>query len=75
MESEKKKCVMNLFAEQKLTHKLKNLWLPNETDCGWDGMGVWDVNVVFSNIYLFIYLFIYLLSFWGCTCGIWRFPD
>ena len=41
---------MNFFAEQKLTHRLKNLWLPKETGCGGgggrDGLGVWDGNVV-----------------------------
>ena len=41
-----KKYTMNLFAEQKLTHRLKNLWLPKET--GWgvggNGLGVWDGN-------------------------------
>ena len=35
---------MNLFAEQKQTHRLKNLWLPKGTGGGWgrDGLGVWD---------------------------------
>ena len=40
---------MNLFAEQILTHRLKNLWFPNET--GWglgDGLGVWDENAIKS---------------------------
>ena len=38
---------MNFFAEQKLTHRLKNLWLPKGTGCwGRDGLGVWDGNIV-----------------------------
>ena len=31
MESKKKKIKLNLFAEQKQTHRLKNLWLPKGT--------------------------------------------
>ena len=37
----KKKVQMNLFAEQKQTHRLKNLWLPKRT--GWEmdrGLGL-----------------------------------
>ena len=34
---------MNLFAEQKQTYRLKNLWLPKETGGGGrDELGVWD---------------------------------
>ena len=38
---------MNFFAEQILTHRLKNIWFPNET--GWgvgDALRVWDGNAV-----------------------------
>ena len=43
---------MNLFAEQKLTHRLKNLWLTKEICCtGKDGLGVWDGNIVKLGCY------------------------
>ena len=40
----KKRIQMNFFAEQKQTHRLKNLWLPKKTGegRGRDGLGVWD---------------------------------
>ena len=37
---------MNFFEEQILTHRLKKLWFPKETEFGgWeDALGVWDGN-------------------------------
>ena len=38
---------MNFFAEQILTHTLKNSWFPNETVWGWgDALRVWDGNAI-----------------------------
>ena len=45
MESEKGQT--ELFAEQMLTHRLKNLGSSEETVWGWeDGFGLWDGNPV-----------------------------
>ena len=38
---------MTFFAEQILTHRLKNFWFPNETGGGQgDTLGVWDGNAI-----------------------------
>ena len=43
----KKKIQMNLFGEQKQTHRLKNLQLPKGAGGGGkrDGLGVWDCHM------------------------------
>ena len=39
---------MNLFAEQKQTHRLKNLWLPRGTGGGWGEGWTGDLGLAYA---------------------------